>query len=40
MNKDRKKMAEEVEYDTRTTWKVIKKKMLTPCIGVILQNLL
>jgi len=39
MKKDTKKMVEEVECDTRRIRSVIKKNMLTPCIGVILQNL-
>lgn len=39
MKKDTKKTAEEVEYDTRKIGNVIQKKMLTPCIGAILQNL-
>ena len=31
-------MVEQVEYDTRKISNVIKKKILTPCVGVILQN--
>jgi hypothetical protein len=40
MNKNRKKIVEKVDYETRKIRKVIKTKMLTPRIRVILQSLL